>query len=792
MANSHLAFSLSIKGLVQGVGFRPLCLRLACKYGLFGEVCNDGNGVLLKLQFTNHTICLDDFIKKLKSSLPPLVRIDSIQITPIKANYKDFSISKSISFSKSTPILSDFAFCKDCKEEFFDKSNRRYLYPFITCTNCGPRFSIIKALPYDRINTSMDEFTLCNDCLNEYNNPSNRRFHAQPISCPNCAINIHAKSPLGSILAFNNAALKQGVLALKQGKIIAFKGTGGFHLLACIKASDKLRLIKHRPKKAFILLCKDIKMAKKLCAISRFEEENLTSIKRAIILLDSLGWALPKTCKEKNLEKKAHKKTSFEDKNYPAWVQKQIAPHSKSLGIMLPPSPMHLALFEFINEPLIATSANLKGESIITSSKDLAKKLGGFVDLIIDNERKIINSSDDSLLACVEANNKSQISLLRASRGFAPFFIDVSRLFAPGGCVLAMGAMLKNTFAIYHKGQIILSPFMGDLSSLDVQDRFIKALDFMSKTYKLDFTQILADMHPGFTYPLQDKITLRIPHHFAHFCAVYFEYLLKANNKTFIKTSLDESLILPNTIFYPNKSFQALPCFICFAFDGMGYGLDGLLWGGEVLYGNLAGFRRIMHIENYTLINKDTKNIANIALSMIIHYNLEAIASKYLQSFANLSDLLKVRKISKLKSSSLGRIFDAAIAIIFGIKKIEYEGQAGLLCEKYYDENLNFSYKFEINKGKIIFKDIIIGALKDTKIKACTGLINAVANLIAFLCAKLSPNQVVFLAGGVFLNTTLLRALMRKNINFFSPQMFPSNDGAIALGQLAYFLHQRS
>lgn len=283
----HLGYKIKISGLVQGVGFRPLVYELALKSKLFGEVRNDGFGVEIILACTQKEC--ENFIENLKNHLPPLARIDQLIITQISiSNYENFSITPSLENTKSTPMLSDFALCKECKKEFFDEKNPRFLYPFITCTHCGPRFSIIKSLPYDRAHTSMQELLMCEFCKSEYEDPKNRRFHAQPISCPKCKINVFLKNPKGEILAKDQEAFIQSAKFLKEGKILAIKGMGGFHLMCDAfneEALKTLRLRKNRPKKPFALMCKDLQSAKELAFIDEKEEALLGGVLAPIVIL---------------------------------------------------------------------------------------------------------------------------------------------------------------------------------------------------------------------------------------------------------------------------------------------------------------------------------------------------------------------------------------------------------------------------------------------------------------------------------------------------------------------------
>ncbi|HEG4554229.1 TPA: carbamoyltransferase HypF [Campylobacter coli] len=724
----HLGYKIKISGLVQGVGFRPLVFELASELGLHGEVKNDGFGVEIILACTKEEC--ENFIYKLKEKLPSLARIDSIDITEqTTTNYTHFSIGTSLQNAKTTPMLSDFALCKECKKEFFDEKNPRFLYPFITCTHCGPRFSIIKNLPYDRCNTTMEALKMCEFCKSEYEDPKNRRFHAQPISCPQCKIDVFLKNKKGEILAQDDEAFKTCAKLLKQGKILAIKGMGGFHLMCDafnLEAIKELRLRKNRPKKPFALMCRDMSDAKELCFVDEEEEKLLGSILAPIVIL------------------KAKKAFSL------------IAPDVDKLGIMLAYTPLHLLLFRYFDGVLVATSANLSGESIIKDEDNLLKKLGNVFDFYLDYAREIHNPSDDSIAQVV--NGKTMF--LRTSRGLNPTYLEIKS--DKKGVFLALGSELKNEFVIFYENKLLISPYIGDLKSVDVHERFFSLLDFFKQSYDLSFDRILCDKHPNFSYTKEFYNTYKIQHHYAHFCALYFEY---------------------------EKEFKKDEKALGFIFDGTGYGDDGKIWGGEVFVGNLKEYERIAHFENFTLINSDIKNIQNLALSLIFHYDLEDKAKDFLAKIPKikLENLKKIHTHSTLQTSSLGRIIDAFGSIVFNMEKISYEAQIGLMCEAFYDENLDFSYELFSKDGEINFKELIEGALKDEKTKAITGMFNALANLI--ITFSKDYDLKVLLSGGVFQNKTLLEILKAKNFDFFIPLKYPCNDSSIALGQMVHFLN---
>lgn len=747
-------YKIKFEGLVQGVGLRPFIYTLAREFKLCGRVFNDTSGVILLLNARK--LELSSFIQKMKANLPPLARLDGVKIFKIKyQNFTNFEIEKSKFDLKTAPILPDFAICEACKKEFNSPKNARFNYPFITCTHCGVRFSIIKTLPYDRKNTSMSAFKMCAFCKSEYENPLNSRFHAQPISCAKCAIEVSLKDKAGRILASDKEAFLRLSKVLKAGKIVAIKAVGGFHL--CCDALNlntikRLRELKNRALKPFALLCADEKMASSLAKISQKESKLLQSNIAPIVLLK----------KKKRLKESIKKALDL------------IAPNTDKIGIMLANQGLQMLIFKHFNAPLIATSANLRGESIIYDESVLRLKLSRVYDFCLDFDRDIQNPSDDSI-ACV-VNGKTMF--LRTSRGVNPNFISLSRHFKDANA-LALGSELKNEFVISYDKKLIISPYIGDLKSLDVRERFFTLLDFFKQNYDLSFQNVLMDKHPHFAYAkellnrLQSEKNapkvFKIQHHYAHACAVMFE----------------------------NKLFKTC---LAFCFDGTGYGDDGAIWGGEVLLADLKKYERLAHFRSFKLINADIKRVKNLALSLILSLNLKDEAKSFLSKFqgTELRNLEKVFQQNKLFTSSLGRIIDAFAAVIFDLDELEFEAQAGLLIENFYQKNLDFSYEFDFDGREICVKNAFQAVLKEKdKIKACTGFLNALSSLIIKISAfyqKRFENShkdlKVLLSGGVFQNKTLLEILHRKRFKFKANYKFPPNDSCIALGQMAHFLYK--
>lgn len=731
------SYKISITGAVQGVGFRPYIYSLALFLRLKGEVYNDSEGVKIFINSTEGELA--NFIDKIYKNLPPLAKITSLNFHQIDdKNYTDFSITASKNTTKNATILPDFAICDDCKREFYDPKNPRFHYPFINCTNCGPRLSIIKNLPYDRVSTTMAEFEMCEFCSEEYSNPLNRRYHAQPISCPKCGPKFMLKNIEGEILCSGDESIKVAANLIKDGKIIAVKGMGGFHIVCDAlneKAVSLLRIRKNRPSKPFAIMCKDITMAKNFASISPKEGEILDSNIKSIVILSIKNSA----------------KNSL----------KLVAPNLNKIGIFLPNTGLHLLLFEELNSPIIATSANLSGEPIIYNSKNIEKKLKKVVDFYLDNNREIITPSDDSI--CFIAQNRA--FYLRTSRGLNPRTILSD--FKIKGTFLALGAEMKSQFAIYHDSQIFISPYIGDLKNIATFDRFFSLLDIFLKTYELKFDKIIADLHPNFIHTKQfgDDEIVRFQHHFSHLVSVLAENSLLKNKRKFLG----------------------------FCFDGTGYGDDGKIWGGEVLVFDEFGYDRVAKFDEFSLIGGENsiKNIYKLAVSIIYKYDLEDFATEFLSNFTA-SELKNLKNLEKnaIKTTSLGRIFDAFCAVIFGKFDVSYDGEAGMMIENFYDEELEYSYKFEFIDGVINFKNAFKSALKDDPKYASTGLINAISNFMLKYATKMQ--MPVVLGGGVFQNSTLLKKVIenfqKNEVEFYAASHTPTNDSGVAYGELMAYL----
>ena len=732
------SFRYEIKGLVQGVGFRPFVYTLADKFALVGEIYNDDEGV--KLNFSGEEASFLAFEKELYEKLPALARIDELHKFKIDQIYEKLEIIASKSATKQAPILPDYALCDDCLHEFYDPTNPRYKYPFINCTNCGPRFSIIKALPYDRVNTTMSEFKMCEFCESEYKDPLNRRYHAEPISCPNCGPKLYLKDKFGKVLASENEAAKEAARLINEGKILAIKGLGGFHLV-CDATNEaavcELRARKHRPSKPFALMSKNLQNAREIAQISEAEAKLLASNLKPIVLLEAKNGSN---------------------------IAKSVAPNLNKLGVMLAFSGIHLLLFDHLEHDIIATSANISGEVVIKDESELREKLGGVIDFYLDHDREIYSPSDDSIAFCVG----DEVVFTRTSRGLNPNFIHTN--FKQKGTFLALGAELKSSFCIYKDGLLMVSPYIGDLKNVATFDRFKDIFTLFETTYDLKIDKVIADLHPNFLNTKWAKDQgfelVHLQHHYAHLLSVIFENDL------------------------PDKEYLG------FCFDGTGYAEDGKIWGGEVFRLDKNSYKRVYHFDEFSLFGGENsiKNIYLIAYSIILKYELEDEGRKFLVNFDEKVlrnfKMMEQKGLNLVKTSSVGRIFDAFGAIICGISHSSFEGESGMRLEALYDKNLDACYKFSLNDGVIGFKDAFKSALKDEPRVAATAFINGMADII-FEISK-NEKKEILLSGGVFQNKTLLELIYKKftkaNLKFYINKKFCSNDSNVNLGQIYYYL----
>ena len=738
-----------VEGIVQGVGFRPFVYNLAKAFELKGWVNNNSEGVYIDVEG-----CLEDInklMKCLENSPPPLARIEKITIKDDKVlNYSNFEIKKSEkSVDKITFISADIATCSECTEDILDSNNRRRGYTFTNCTNCGPRFSIIKELPYDRNKTTMKEFKMCRECNSEYLDPTNRRFHAQPNSCRSCGPELWIEDFKGNRLDIQDPiSFAQNMLC--EGKIFAIKGLGGFHL-ACDGlnkiAVNNLRERKKRPFKPLALMIKDIEIVKKYCRVSELEEKMLTGIKKPIVILNQ--------------------KESCD-------LPQNIAPNQKTMGVMLPYTPIHILLFSEKLKVLIMTSANVNGLPIEYKDSSARYGLSGIVDYFLIHNREIHVPVDDSVLKVVEKQQR----IIRRARGFVPEPFKWTNM----RNILACGPNMKNTFCISKGGFLFLSQFNGDLENLETYEHYKKNVEHFKKIFSFSPQFIVHDMHPGYMstkYALEyDLPKIPVQHHHAHIVSCMFE-----NN-------LEKRVIG-----------------VCF--DGTGYGTDGKMWGGEFLVCDRLQFARAAHLDYIKMPGgeKAIKEPWRMAVSSLYKFLSRQRSKKEVNDMIfelygikaiNLINILN-SNINCIETSSMGRLFDVMANIIGITDIVTYEGQAAIELEAISEMDIEESYTYKVIEQDMYIIEpygMIIEAIKD-KTKGVSAKIiaskfqNTIVNLTVSICVRIREdsgiNEVV-LSGGVFQNSFLLKKiffnLKKDNFQVYTHKDLPSNDGGVAIGQI--------
>ncbi|QOG13289.1 carbamoyltransferase HypF [Arcobacter sp. FWKO B] len=727
-------YKIQISGIVQGVGFRPFVKNLALQYQINGFVKNDSNGVEIEVQGDEGL--LDEFVSQIKQNPPPLAKIVDFEVSKIALqNDEDFKIILSDGTKTKTTFVSpDMKICKDCISDITNPKSRFYGYFATNCTNCGPRYTIIKTLPYDRVNTSMSDFEMCDECKGEYNDSSNRRFHAQPISCPKCGPKLSLYDDKHTLIQCD--AIEKTAQLIKEGKIIAIKGLGGFHIVCDSTNSHtilKLRSAKNRPSKPYALMCKDILQIKKIAFISPKEEEVLTSIQAPIVILNK---------KENSL------------------ISDLVAPDIDKVGCMLPYTPLQVLLFEQLNTPLIATSANLKDEPIIINKNEIFKKLP-FVEYILDFDRDIINGVDDSVVQIVS----NHLQVLRLARGYTPYSHKLSSKIEKN--ILAVGANQKNTISLAFDDNVILSPHIGDLESIESLEYFVRTITTFKRFYDFLPQMVLCDKHPNYETTKwakkQNVILHQVQHHKAHLNSIKLEHNLKGSD------------------------------FVGFIFDGTGYGEDDTLWGGEVFVGE----QRKYHFKPIKLLGGDKaiKEPRRVALSMLFEkfdlYGIKELDLEVIKMFSQNELVLLyqsyIKNINAPQSSSVGRLFDAIASFSNILQVSTYEGESGLLVEKYYTSTIDEYFKYSIING-IIEINIVDFILHNSYniYELCTLFINTLSQIIIDI-ALLEQKEVI-LSGGVFQNKALLtkciQKLEEKDIKYYFGSTIPVNDGGISLGQV--------
>lgn len=750
-----------VQGIVQGVGFRPTVYGYAHKHGLTGWILNSAHGVEIEVHGDPQR--LEAFLQELREKPPLRAQIDAFEVSDVPAkHFESFEIIASQDNPNDfLPVSPDLNSCPDCLRDLFNPTDRRYRYPFINCTNCGPRFSIVKGIPYDRPNTSMSGFPLCSDCTREYHDPADRRFQAQPIACPVCGPHVWLQKN-GQEIASAEDAIRLTRKMLAEGKILAIKGLGGFHL-ACDAQNEnalaQLRLRKRRSGKPFALMSYDIKIIRQFADVSKQEEELLSSTQSPIVVL--------------NLTKRGHN------------LAKTVAPDQNTLGFMLPYTPLHyLLLAKESNYPevLVMTSGNLSEDPIVTENEDALEKLGDIADAFLLHDRPIETRIDDSVVTLVH----NQPYFLRRARGYAPLPIRLLFAAAPA---LAAGTHLKNTFALSRDRYAFISHHIGDLENQETLAAYTKAIDHYQEIFRIQPQLIAADMHPDYlaTRYAQERTSkehlplVLVQHHHAHISSCLADNGWKT----------DEPVI-------------------GLAFDGTGYGTDGSIWGGEVLLANYSSFERRFQLEYAPLPGGDVsiRKPARLAFAYLHHFGLLENAED-LAPYNYLDEIEKQVLIHQVETgfntpltSSMGRLFDAVASLIGLYQGINYEAQNAIRLEAIADPDERKTYEFPIQGSQFLLRPVLEQILTDLHQNLPQSTIsakfhNAILQLTLEVCEQLRSEtdlNTVVISGGVWQNKRLINniipALEKAGFTPLWHHQVPTNDGGVALGQLLTALFQ--
>jgi hydrogenase maturation protein HypF len=744
---------IHINGIVQGVGFRPFIYNLALTHKLTGWVRNSASGVDIEVTGTEDD--LNVFLADIRQSAPPLAQIDAINTQEIELlEFHGFNIVPSENQPTDfIPVSPDMALCKDCQSELFDPADRRFRYPFINCTNCGPRFSIIKDIPYDRPKTTMSSFNMCPDCLAEYENPRDRRFHAQPVACPVCGPQVWLEIMPGERRYEKEEAIQGARQMLMEGKILAVKGLGGFHLVCDATnhaAVTALRTRKKRPAKPFALMAFNLETIRKYIHLTSAAESLLTSPQAPIVLMPSR----PGTD-----------------------ITESVAPGNNKLGFMLPYTPLHQLLLEpapgFPNA-LVMTSGNLSEEPVIHQNQVAREKLAGIVDAFLMHDRPIQRRIDDSVFTVVDEKPYP----IRRARGYAPNPIRLTNNTLE---ILAAGPEMKNTFCLTRDQYAFISQYIGEMENWETYQDFQTAISDYERLFRIHPQAIGHDLHPDYmaTKYAQERSSQEeikaypIQHHHAHLAASMVEHGIDPENQI-------AGLI----------------------FDGTGYGADHTIWGGEVLIGNCMDYARVYHLKPVPLPGGDLAihKPARMALSTLWAYQIPWDAHlapvQYLSTLElNILATQLKNQVNTPLTSSMGRFFDAVSALMSVRMEISYEAQAAIELEALADEDESGYYPWQLSGLVIDMGGVLKAILNDLVHEVHLPVISArFHNTIAELSLGIAQiiradygiHQIA-LSGGVWQNLYLLnRTLSLLRQDGFQPMVhhiLPANDECIALGQ---------
>ena len=732
---------LSINGIVQGVGFRPFIHKRVSDFCLTGKIRNTSFGVVLDIEGEREKV--EDFTRTLVKDAPPLAEIYEMEteFSDTLCGYTDFLIEKSVSGERKTFISPDMAVCEDCLSELFDKDDRRYRYPFINCTNCGPRFTITRDIPYDRKNTTMDAFPMCKECSSEYSDIESRRYHAQPNACDDCGPHLVFLDANG--LEAAGDAIENAKELLRRGGICAVKGLGGYHLACRADMEESVKTLrerKRRDEKPFAVMCRDVEAAREIAEINDEEEKLLTSRRRPIVLL------------------------SKKDKNSYKYLSE-----NGYIGVMLPYTPVHHLLMEEDLPFLVMTSANISELPIIYKDEEAGVKLANVADGALSNDREIYVRCDDSLLW--EFEGKEYFA--RRSRGYAPLPVNVK---GSKKSILALGAEQKASFSISRDGKIFPSAHIGDLKNLETLECFKEQVEHFERIFDIKPSLLVCDMHPDYLsseYARERSKRENLPlvgvyHHHAHMASCMADNGLEGKTLGIV-------------------------------WDGTGYGADATSWGAEILYGGYESFERCATMRKITLAGGDvaTRDIIRIGVSLLKEAGISP--EKIFGNRAEMAEKILKANLNCPTVSSMGRLFDG-VAAICGIREsASYEGQGAMLLEAAAGKT-DRAYPYEIRKedGAYVFdwREMIRKIAEDKEMgvsvsEIASSFMNTLVYSAAEVAVKLSEERMcktVVLSGGSFQNMYMLKRLKAKLAEFglsvYTHRQVSTNDEGISLGQL--------
>ncbi|MFW6171605.1 MAG: carbamoyltransferase HypF [Planctomycetota bacterium] len=771
MSNSKLEdelvaqrLALTVRGIVQGVGFRPFVYNAATSAGLAGWVVNQSDVVRIEVEGCDKA--LTGFVDVLRSHHPPQALIEELDIQPIQCRGSAAELAPTFEIRASSEgtgtghratIPADLATCAACRQEITSAGARRHRYPFTNCTNCGPRWSIITGVPYDRARTSMHLFPMCSACRREYENPADRRFHAQPIACPECGPVLRLVDTKGNRQAVGEDALRAAAAAIRDGKIVAVKGLGGFQLIVDATsptAVAQLRRRKRRPDKPLAVMLADGQVAQAYCHVSPFEQTQLNSPQAPILLLrkrESMPSSLP--------------------------IADSVASGNPYLGVMLPYTPLHALLMTEVARPIVCTSGNRSEEPMVIDTSQAFTRLGDIADLILTHDRPIVRPVDDSV--CREEQGSLQV--LRRARGYAPMPVSLA---APAPCVLAVGGHLKNTVALSMGKDVIISSHVGDLDNTLGLAVHRAAITDLIGFFDAQPEAIVCDLHPDYSSTRHAEQLansrniplIRVQHHHAHVLSTMAEHGL-------------------------NGPVLGL------AWDGTGYGSDGTIWGGEALLVDDRDWTRVAHLHPFSLPGGDraAREPRRSALGVLygISERLSHEIARRWFSESELSGLLTALRRSRIfpRTSSMGRLFDAVAALCGLPPTISFEGQAAMQLEFAADEKETSSYEIALSDGSPAAADwhqLILRVIDDRARGLPIGTIaarfhNSLADLALRVACHVGCPRVV-LSGGCFQNRLLTRRtrtrLSDAGFDVYTQKVVPPGDGGISLGQILAAIQQ--